>query len=101
VKIGESSGGVSSVWVIYGGLRVKIIEAGREPIPSPLGVEPLTGDSSEGGEGVSGDGVCHRGGVWTGVTLLEDLRLSFPDSLFLGAPNADINERTRVDAREG
>jgi hypothetical protein len=63
VKIGDSSGGVSSVWATSGGLREKIIDAGREPIPSPLGVEPLTGDSSEGGEGVSGEGVCHRGGV--------------------------------------
>lgn len=109
MKIGDSSGGVSSAWVIRGGLRVKIIEAGREPNPSPLEVEPLTGDSSgaEGGDGVSGEGVCHRGGVWAGVmlALLDDLRfslrLSFPESWFLGAPNVDINERTRSDAREG
>lgn len=95
-KIGESSGGVSSSWVISGGLREKIIEAGREPIPSPRGLEPPTGDKSDGGDGVSGEGVCHLGGVSAGVTLREDLLLSFPESLFFGPPQVDINERTRT-----
>lgn len=77
-------------------MREKITEGGREPIPSFRGVAPLTGDSSEGGEGVSGEGVCQRGGVSDGVTLDEDLLLCFPESLFLGPPKVDINERTKV-----
>lgn len=62
-KIGDSSGGVSSACCINGGLREKVIEAGREPVPCPRGVAFPTGDISEGGEGVSGEGVCQRGGV--------------------------------------
>jgi hypothetical protein len=75
------------------------MDAGREALPSPLG-PALTGDNSVGGEGVlvSGGGVCHRGGVsagvmFTGVTLLEDFRLSFPESFL--PPKLEINERTR------
>lgn len=98
-KIGDSSGGMPSTWAISGGLFEKIIDAGRVSISPPLGVEPPAGENSEGGEGVSGDGVCHRGGVSTGEALFEDLRLSFPEALFLGPPNVDINERTKVDAR--
>lgn len=93
-KIGDSSGGVSPACCISGGLREKLIEAGREPLPS-LG-PALTGDSSVGGDGVSGGGVCHRGGVsagvpFTGVTLLEDFLLSLLESLF---PQLEMNERT-------
>lgn len=61
-KIGDSSGGVSTPWVIGGGLLEKIVDAGRDPIASPLDVVPFTGENSEG-DGVSGEGVCHRGGV--------------------------------------
>jgi hypothetical protein len=78
----------------------KIMDAGRDPISPLLGVEPPTGANSVGGDGVSGDGVSHRGGVSMGEALLEDLRLSFPEALFLGPPNVDINERTKIDARE-
>ena len=60
-----------------GGLREKIMDEGREPPPSPLG-PALTGDNSVGGDGVSGGGVCHRGGVSAGVTLLDDFLLSLP-----------------------
>lgn len=94
-KIGDSSAGVSSSWGINGGLRENIIDAGREPIPSPRGFEPPTGDKSDGGDGVSGEGVCHLGGVSMGVTLREDRLLSFPEPLFFGPPQVDINERTR------
>lgn len=99
-KIGDNSGGVSPACCIRGGLRVKIIDAGREPLPSPLSPVP-TGESSVCGDGASvGGGVCHRGGVWagvmfSGVTLLEEFLSSLPESLF---PQLDINERTR-DAR--
>ena len=94
-KIGDSSGGVSSACAIRGGLREKTIDAGREPIPSPRGVAPPIGDNSGGGDGVSGDGVCHLGGVWAGVTLFDDFRRSFLDSwCFEPPPKVDINERT-------
>lgn len=93
-KIGDSSGGVSPACCMRGGLREKIIDAGRDPFPS-LG-PALTGDSSVDGEGGSGGGVCHRGGVSTGVplagvTLLEDFLLSLLESLF---PQLEMNERT-------
>jgi hypothetical protein len=79
-----------------GGLREKIMDAGREPLPSPLGPEH-TGDDSVGGDGVSGGGVCHRGGVsagvtLTGVTLPEDFLLSLPETFF--PPKLEIKERT-------
>jgi hypothetical protein len=79
-----------------GGFREKIMDAGRELFPSPLG-PALTGDDSVGGDGVSGGGVCHRGGVsagvtLTGVTLLEDFLLSLPEPFF--PPRLEINERT-------
>lgn len=83
-----------------GGLRERIIDAGREAAP-PLGPE-LTGDVSVGGDGVSGGGVCHRGGVSAGVTLaigvtlLDDFLLSLPDPLFFDPPKLDINERTGI-----
>lgn len=93
-KIGDSSGGVSSACCIKGGLREKIIDAGRELGP-PLGPE-LSGDSSVGGDGVSG-GVCHRGesvGVTvTGVT--SDFLCSLLE-LLLDPPKLDINERTGI-----
>lgn len=69
-----------------GGFREKIIDAGRDAFP-PLGPE-LTGDASGGGDGVSGGG-CHWGGVSdevtlatlaTGVTLLDNFLLSFPEA---------------------
>lgn len=93
-NIGDNSGGVSPACCMSGGLREKIIDAGREPLPS-LG-PALTGDNSVCGDGVSGGGVCHRGGVSAGVTfdevtLLEDFLLSLPESLF---PQPDMNERT-------
>lgn len=82
-------------------MREKHIEAGREPILCPRGVELSSGDRSEGGDGVSGEGVCHRGGLWAGVKLSEtDLLLSFAESWFLGPPKVDINESTGVNARE-
>jgi len=95
-KIGDSSGGIPSTCAISGGFLEKIIDAGRDPFSPALVVEPPIGESSEGGEGVSGDGVSHRGGVSTGKALFEDLRFSFPEALFLGPPNVDINERTKV-----
>jgi hypothetical protein len=98
-KIGDSSGGVSSPCSIRSGLRENITEGGREPIPSFRGFAPLTGDSSEGGEGVSGEGVCQRGGVCDGVMLGDDHLLSFPES-FLEPPKVDINERTRESKGE-
>lgn len=97
-KIGDSSGGVSVAWVISGGLREKIIDGGRDPTASPLFVVPLTGEKSEGGVGVSGDGVW-RGGRASVERTPKDLRLSFPESLFLLPPKVEINERTRIDAR--
>lgn len=92
-NIGDSSGGVSSATCIKGGLREKVIEAGREPLPFSRGRKLLTGDISGGGDGVSGVGDS------AGVTLVEDLLLLRPDSPSLGAPKAEINDKTRVDAR--
>lgn len=81
-----------------GGLREKIMDAGRELFP-PLGPE-LTGDGdSVGGDGVSG-GVCHWGGISggvalaTGVTFFDNFLLSLAESLCLDPPKLDINERT-------
>jgi hypothetical protein len=92
--MGDSSGGVSVASSIRGGLREKITEGGREPMPSFRGVAPLTGDNSEGGEGVSGEGVCQRFGVSGGATFLDSLLLSLLDSLFF-EPKVDINESTK------
>lgn len=64
-------------------------------MPSFRGVAPLTGDNPEGGEGVSGEGVCQRFGISEGVTFLDSLLLSLLESLFLEPPKVDINERTR------
>ena len=85
-KIGDSSGGVSVACCSNGGLRENTMDAGREPPPLCLGADP-TGDNSEGGDAVSGGGVCHRGGVSEGVTLsgvalLDDSLLPLPESLF-------------------
>lgn len=64
-------------------------------MPSFLGVATLAGDNPEGGEGVSGEGVCQRGGISDGFTFLDSLLLSLLESLFLEPPKVDINERTR------
>jgi hypothetical protein len=95
-KIGASSAGVLSSCCISGGLREKTMDAGREPDPSPLEEAP-TGDKSDGGEGVSGDGVAHLGGVSEGVAELDFL-LSRSES-FLG-PKVDMKEKTGRNARD-
>lgn len=79
------------------------MDAGREP-PLFLGADP-TGDNSEGGDAVSGGGVCHRGGVSAGVTLsgvalVDDSLLPLPEALFFWPPKLEINERTAESARD-